>query len=518
MIYRFGPFQLDTHRGLLSGSNGDVQLEPRAWDVLTLLVENHDRIVSRDELISAVWSGRAVSDAAVATPIKAIRRALDDDGSEQRYLKTIRGRGFRFVAPVEVAAEARVETEVPEALPPDPSGRPKIAILPFETLAADPALAAVGEGIPSELIASLSRLRWLDVVARGSTFRFRDGAAGLQVIGSLTGAGYVMSGTVEQNGPSLSVTVELADSRSDTVVWADRIETRRDDLHEVRPRIVREVLAALDLHIPRNEAARARTRPSERLDAWGAYHIGLQHMYRFNPHDNALAEQHLKQATALDPGFSAAFSARSFAQFQRAFLRFGQDNAADVAETRRLADLAYELDPDDPYASFSVGRAMWLEHRSEEGLAWLDEAIELDPNFAKAFYTRSSLNLQMNRPEKTQADVGRALELSPLDPLMPPFCAVQALALMQLNDPAAALPWAVRAASSPRAHYIGMYPAMIAPALLGDRDLARYWMGRVLDRRADASVADLFRSIPFQDTAFAQRARQELLDLGLPEG
>ncbi len=179
MIYVFDDFELDSRRAELRRKGTTIPVEPRVFSLLCLLVENRDRVVPREAMIENVWDGRFISEAALSTAIHGVRRALGDDGTAPRYLRTIRGRGFRFVAPVDLQAGPRSVAGIVAAGPvrtgeQSPlSGRPGIAILPFRLLGDPGDHPALAEAIPAELISALSRLRWLAVVARGSTFRFQ---------------------------------------------------------------------------------------------------------------------------------------------------------------------------------------------------------------------------------------------------------------------------------------------------------------------------------------------------------
>jgi TolB-like protein len=265
MNFDFAPFTLSTDRAELVGPEGVIALEPKAFAVLRLLVEHHDRVVSREEMIEVVWGGRFISDAAVSTALKLARRALGDDGTAQSYIKTLHGVGHRFVAPVQRRAVATVAVPlVLEAA--DASGqRPTIAVLPFWQNPDD--RVQTGDGLADEIVSALSRLRWLRVIASESTFRFRQDAVDMAGLRSVLGAGYVLKGRVDLAGNRLRVLVTLIETKGGSVVWSDHLTSALDDIHQSRHDIVAAVIGAMDLQISQVEAAAARTRPSEMLDA-----------------------------------------------------------------------------------------------------------------------------------------------------------------------------------------------------------------------------------------------------------
>jgi TolB-like protein len=319
------------------------------------------------------------------------------------------------------AIPAAPAAEPVPAMPSGPDidgGRPSIAVLPFRLIGSTEAYGAIADAVPAELISSLSRLRWLRVVARGSTFRFRDATPDLDAIREKLGAGYCLSGDVEVFGSGLAISVELSDTREGRVVWGERLSGKVDDVHQMRSDIVNLVTSSMELHISLNEAERVRLRSPESLDAWSVYHVGLRHMYRFNRNDNTIAAQLLTRATELDPGFARAYAARSFTQFQIAFLRYETDTTAAIENARRFAEKCVELDPFDPFGNFTYGRSHWLRGDPEAGQAWLERAVSLSPSFAQGIYAPGWADMMAGRGREAVRQYDTAIGLSPLDPFL----------------------------------------------------------------------------------------------------
>ena len=214
MLLRFGDFEIDTIRAELRGPDGPVPVEPKTFDLLLFLAENPGRLLTRDEMIARVWGGRAVSDSAVATVLKQVRKALGDSAADPHLLKTVHGRGHRFTAEVRIARPAEAVLPAPTDPAPAPGGQPTLAVLPFRLFSPDPRLAPLADAIPAEIISALSRLRWLRVLARESCFRFRSEKADLTALTTVLGAGYVLTGRMEAIGRRLAISVDLADTRN----------------------------------------------------------------------------------------------------------------------------------------------------------------------------------------------------------------------------------------------------------------------------------------------------------------
>jgi len=509
VIYRFAEFELDLARVELRAQGAVCALEPQVFALLALLVENRDRLVSRDEILEKVWDGRVVSDAALASRIKSARQALGDDGKSQRFIRTQHGQGFRFVADTRVvqagatvaaatvpAAQAGIPGRAAHAL--SALGKPSIAVLPFRLVGDAGPYAAIAEALPDELIIDLARLRWLFVTARGSSFRLRAAEADLGEVGRLLGVRYVLSGSLEIQGRSLTVAVELVDTRDAGVVWAERFNGVLADVHRVRDDIRRSVLAALELAIPRHEAELARLNVSEDLDAWSAYHLGLQHVYRFNRKDNAAAAALFQRAIRRDPAFARAHAGLSFVHFQTAFLGNTDDLAGEVGEARRFASRAVELDAMDPFVNFAMGRTHWLSGDLDGALPWLERATALSPNYAQGIYARAWTETLSGRALEGRGHVDFAMRLSPLDPLYYGMLGTRAFSHLMLGEHSEAARWAERAARAPGAHVLIAMIASAAQALAGDEESSGAWAANVRERGPALSRDDFFRSFPMK--------------------
>jgi TolB-like protein len=518
MLYRFGPFELDTARAELRADSAIRPVEPQVFALLTLLVENRERLVSRDELLDKVWDGRIVSDAALASRIKSARQALGDDGRSQRFIRTIHGQGFRFVADVRIARAIQLNDPPPLELhagqPATPSTRPSIAVLPFRLVGDAGPYGAIADALPHELLTELSRLRWLFVTARGSSFRLRAEDADMREIGRVLGVRYCLTGTVDVAGPSLVVTVELVDTHSAGVVWADRFHGSVDDVHAIREDIRSRILTALELQIPMHEANLARLTVTENLDAWSAYHLGLQHMYRFNRTDNAVATALFQQAVAQDPGFARAQAGLSFVHFQTAFMRHTDDLAGESDLARRYAQRGVELDPLDPFVNFAMGRTYWLSGDLEGGLAWLERATTISPNYAQGIYAQAWTETLAGRGLQGRAHVDLSMRLSPLDPLYYAMLGTRAFTHMVVGEDLAAADWAERAARSPGAHVLIAMIAAATQAMIGDDAKAVRWAANVRERNPVLAREDFFRAFPMKSEVTRARVASALSGLG----
>lgn len=521
LTYRFESFELDPGKFELRERGQAKRLEPQVLSLLILLASNADRLVSKDEIIEEIWGGRIVSEAAVASRVKAARQALGDDGKEQRFIRTIHGRGFRFGAPVAFAqgqdsARNSAEPVTAEMVTPIASeDRPSIAVLPFHLVGGPGPLSVIADALADELIGDLSRLRWLLVIARTSSFRFRGQDIGCEQVGAALGVRYCVTGTLEEVRGNAILSVTLARTCDRTVVWAERFTARRDELHDLRCEILEAVVANLETRIIRNEVERARRMPEGGLDAWSSYHLGLDHMFRFNRSDNARAASLFARALERDPEFSRALSGLSFTRFQDCFLQYSPDPDAMAEQARSFAERAVQCDPLDPFAHLNLGRSLWFADAVPESMERLSAAITLSPNYAQAIYSKAWA-------EMTQCDVGHsdenaelALRLSPLDPLRYAMLGVRSVSALMRGDHESAVEWGERAARSPGAHKHIAVIAAIAAEAAGQHERAAQWIGRARQLDPQVSRATFMRSFPFAATGGREIIERALLGTGL---
>ena len=493
-------------------------LEPQVFSLLAFLVEHRERLVPKEELFEKLWDGRVVTDSALTSRIKSARQALGDSGKAQRFIKTIHGKGFRFVEDVQVGHSAGLVLPGGGDERPDvsieTSQRPSIAVLPFKSEADAGPYATLADGLAHELITELARLRWLLVIARGSSFRFREPDVDLREVGRLLGVRYCLSGDVETNGQELVVTTELSDTRTGEVVWGERYTGYVDDVHAVRAEIKSRILTSLEIQIPLHEAAGARLISTDNLDAWSAYHLGLQHLYRYSRTDNAAATKLFEHAVKQDENFARAHAGLSFVHFQTAFMRQTDDIPGEIALARSCAQRGLDIDPLDPFANFTMGRSYWLESDLDSARSWLERATSLSPNYAQGMYALAWTNTIAGDEQDGREQLDLAMRLSPLDPLYYAMLGARGFTHIAREEYAEAVVWTERAARSPGAHVFMAVLAAAAQSLAGDKPRAEAWAANVRERGPLIRSADFFRGYPVRAEPMRTRIADALQELG----
>src|SRR5580698_10953472 len=367
VLFFFADQTLDMNRRELRRGSERIAVEPQVFDLLIYLVQNRDRVVSKDDLLASVWGGRIVSDSTLTSRINAARKAVGDSGEEQKLIRTIARKGFRFVGDVhgpirDAPAHAEPADEAQQssrpALPlPD---RPAIAVLPFTNMSDDRAQDYFSDGISEDIITALSKLRWFFVIARNSSFVYKGKAVHLKQIADELGVGYVVEGSVRKVGDRVRITAQLNDVGTGSHIWAQRYDRDLADVFAVQDEITEAIVAAIEPQLYAAENFRARRKPPDSLDAWDLVMRALSHYWRVTRQDNVVAQALLEKATAIDPHYGQAFGLLATSHTFSAHMGW-QDTAAAAPVAERAAAAAILADSEDPWAHFALGGVYLFE-------------------------------------------------------------------------------------------------------------------------------------------------------------
>jgi TolB-like protein len=267
LLYLFEECVVDTDRRELRRQANLIPLEPKVFDLLVHLIEQRERVISKDDLLASLWDGRIVSESALSTCINAARSAIGDSGDAQRLIKTLPRKGVRFIGEVrEDQTQTRaVESRRPPFALPD---RPSIAVLPFANLGGDPRQEYFSDGISGDIITELSRFTELMVIARNSTFQYKGKAVDVREVGRELGARYVLEGSIRRIGDRIRINAQLIDATIGANRWADRYDRDLRDVFAVQDEVTRTIVALLVAHVNNADAERTLLKPPT---AWEAY-------------------------------------------------------------------------------------------------------------------------------------------------------------------------------------------------------------------------------------------------------
>lgn len=413
MPYLFENFALDGDRRELRRGNELIPVEPQVFDLLQYLIRNRERVVSKDDLIEVVWQGRIVSDATLASRINAARSALHDSGEEQRLIRTILRRGLRFVGTVSEEGEVPAPVEKPKPALGIPA-RPSIAVLPFVNLSGDPEQDYFADGMVEDIITGLSRIRWLFVIARNSSFTYKGRAVDVKQVGRELGVRYVLEGSVRKVGSRVRITGQLIDAEDGSHIWAERYDRELTDMFALQDEITISVVAAIEPNLRRAEIERVRRQRPDSLDAYDLLLRALPDVYTFMPRGAAKGLPLLDQALAIEPSYALAHGFAAWAH-QSLYIRGGLQ-AENHANSIRHAHAAIEHGSGDAMAlalaGFTIGIVEHDRRLADEAFA---QALTLSASCAFV-YAFGCVSVAYGADAARAIDwAEQALRLNPLD-------------------------------------------------------------------------------------------------------
>ena len=426
MIYLFEDYSLDVERQELRCGADLVAVEPQVLDLLQYLIENRERVASKDDLIEHVWGGRIVSDSTLTSRITSARQAIGDNGEDQRLIRTIARKGMRFVGEVRedrnafatgVTSDAisAPESGSPGTPAPRPPEKPSIAVLPFTNMSGDPEQEYFSDGITEDIISALSRLRWFFVIARNSTFVYKGHAVDVKQVGRDLGVRYVLEGSVRKSGQRLRISAQLIDAASGNHIWVERYDRELTDIFALQDEITTSVIAAIEPKLVAAEAVRVESRSTSDLDAWDLVARALSHYWRLAAEDNDKAIALLRKAVEQYPNYAPAHSMLGFALLVSGHMGW-VISAEDRELASRLAHRARELDDSDPWAYLALGYLAFTSRQTDEAVRMFRTALDLNPNFVAAHGYIGWAFAFDGRSEEAIAHAKQALRMSPRDP------------------------------------------------------------------------------------------------------
>jgi TolB-like protein/Tfp pilus assembly protein PilF len=504
MTLSFGDYEIDLKRRELRRAKRPVHVEPQVFDLLVYLVRNRNRVVSKDDLIASVWNGRTVSDSTFTSRINAARKAIGDSGVDQKLIRTVPRKGFRFVAvaneqsnrvdPVGTPAD-QIHDQPSAALPlPD---RPAIAVLPFNNMSDDPEQEYFSDGISEDIITALSKLRWFFVIARNSSFIYKGKSVHMKQVSDELGVRYVVEGSVRKSGDRVRITAQLNDVSTGSHVWAEHYDRDLTDVFAVQDEITEAIVAAIEPQIYAAENFRARRKPPNSLDAWDLVMRALSHYWRVTRQDHLVAQALLEKAIAIDPDYGQALSVLATSHMFGVHLGWADIvTAAPIAERSALA--AVQADSEDPWAHNALGSVYFSTRRLDNSLAEFELALQLNPNFSLAQgYYALALSYSGRWQEAYEA-AQRAIRLSPRDPSSAIYYGIAAYAQFVGKNYVEAINLS-REAIRQRGDLTGAYRVLtVAAGMAGQAEVARAALQELRRAQPNISLAWIANQLPWK--------------------
>jgi len=522
--YLFENCLLDTDRRELRRGSELVAIPPQVFDLLDYLIRNREHVVSKDDLIAAIWEGRIVSETALTTRLNAARSAIGDTGEEQRLIKTLPRKGFRFIGPVREAEDPAIATaaNTPKELRTPAvtlADKPSIAVLPFTNLSSDPEQEYFVDGIVEDIITALSHFKALFVTARNSSFTYKGRAVDVKQVGRELGVRYILEGSVRKAANRVRITGQLVDTATGTHLWAERFDGGLDDIFGLQDQVTESVVGAIAPAVEKAEIERTKRRSTENLDAYALYLRGLAKFYQFAKQANEQALHLFNGAVELDPDFACAYGRAAACYGAAKGNSYFPITPNEIAEMTRLAQRAVELGKDDAIALATGGFAlMYVGNDLGVGANLIDRALVLNSNLAEAWSNGGWAKNWLGEPKLAIERFARAMRLSPVDPTVGLMRSGTAYAHFLLGHYDEAASWAAIALQDNPDFQPALRQAAASNAMAGRLDQAHKAMARLQRLNPTLRVSNLKDVLgPYQHAEDLARYADGLRRAGLPE-
>jgi TolB-like protein/class 3 adenylate cyclase/cytochrome c-type biogenesis protein CcmH/NrfG len=489
--FRFDNYVIDVDRRELRHSGDVVALEPQVFDLLVYLVHNRDRVVSKDDLLRAIWGGRIVSESALTSRITAVREAIGDTGGAQRLIRTTPRKGIRFIGGVHEEQEPAPSSS--------PAPRLSIVVLPFVNLSHDPEQEYFADGVTGDLTTDLSRISGAFVIARSTAFNYKGKPIDMKQLGRELGVRYALEGSVRRIADQVQVNVQLIDTESGAHVWADRFETDRANLTRAHRDITGRLAWTLNLKLVRDVGRRIEQERRDDPAAQDLVMLGWAWWHRPRSASTMQeARQAFERALKVDPrsidarvGLARTLSVELIGNFGP---RPKVDFRHESERIERLLLEAIESEPNDARAHATMGRLRRHQNRLTEARIEFEAAIASDPNDSFAHVQLALTLLYAGEPGAAVPEAETALRLSPGDPQLWGYYWPLGFCRLLLNEIDAAEELLIRArTANPRNWHIHFLLAA-ASGLRGDVDSAKRALAESLKRNPNVDSLSAYRA------------------------
>jgi TolB-like protein/Flp pilus assembly protein TadD len=523
--YLFEDYALDTDRRELHRATEVIVVTPQVFDLLDYLIRNRERVVSKDDLINAVWNGRIVSDAALTTRMNAARSAIGDTGEKRRLIKTLPRKGFRFVGTVhqdDGRAVSPTSSAASGTVTPIHTSPPRLSIvvLPFANIGGDREQDYFIDGVTESLTTDLSRINGAFVIAHSTSLTFKGKAVDVTKLGRELNVRYVLEGAVQRSGNRLRVNVQLIDAETRANLWADRFDKPMTNLLEMQDEIVARLANALDAQLIEAEARRAERSPHP-----DAIDLCFQGRHSLNegrsPENLARARCFFERALALDPENVEALVGKAQIDLTTATAFMVDDREARFAMAEVTLNKVLSMVPRHARAHALFGTLQLFTRRAVQAIGEFEQALALDRNLATAHAMIGFAKVFIGRGAESEAHTQQAFRLSPRDTNAYRWMHNLGVAKLILGADAEAVDWLRRSLEVNRNYPIVHFQLAAALALVGSLDEAQASVRAGLALDPAFTIRRTRGLILSSDPTFragSNRIRDGMLMAGVPEG
>jgi adenylate cyclase len=562
--FEIGDWVVDPDSGRLRRGDDEVKLEPKVMAVLVCLAQQPGKVFSREELESTVWAGTVVGYDALSNSVIKLRKALGDDRRNPRYIETVSKKGYRLVAEVR---PHRLDTGITEAgtspvnevhvgspdtgsqrprfvtlaigvlvavgvgvslvigLDPfglrqaddDTASKPAIVVLPFKNLSDDPQQEYFSDGITDDLITDLSRVGGLRVVARQSSYFYKNQDVQIDKVAKDLGVQYILAGSVRKHGKNIRINVQLTNASTGGTAWAERYDRTSENFFGMQDAITGKIVGAMLTRVPDRQAAREPVRATRNFAAYDKFLLGQQYTARRNQQGYERAVEAYEQAIALDPNYARAYGALAVS-VSFAYRLGWTDLSTSEARARamELAKKAYELDPGSPQVNWSLGFVHLFRQEYAQAETAAKRSVELSPSYADGYGLLAFVSNLRGEPADAVRYIKKAITLNPYHTFDYPWnLGLAYYNLGRYEEAATALEDAIN--RNDNALWVRLYLAA-SYVRLGRMDDAKWEIDNVYFKYPDTTLKNFSVGLPLENKDQMQAVLTDLRKAGLHEG
>jgi len=557
--FEIGDWQVDPDSGRIRCGNNEVKLEPKVMAVLVCLAQQPGKVFSREELEATIWAGTVVGYDALSNSVIKLRKALGDERSNPRYIETVSKKGYRLVAEVKprpgeagtssgiTSPGASLDTGRRRAAIPllavgalvvvglvvslvvglDPFGlrqsvdntnsKPAIVVLPFKNLSDDPKQEYFSDGITDDLITDLSRINGLQVMARQSSYFYKNQGVPMDKIAKDLGVQYILDGSVRKYGENIRINVQLTNASSGSTEWAERFDRTSKNFFGTQDAITRKIADAMLKKMSDREAIRPPIRSTNSFKAYDKFLLGQQYTARRTKQDYERAVEAYEQAIALDPDYARAYGA--LAVTESFAIRYGWSDLSTSegrARAMELAKKANELDPDSPQVKWALGFVHLFRQEYAQAEAAAKRSVELSPSYADGYGLLAFVSNMRGKPANAERYIKKAIALNPYHTFDYPWnLGLAYYNLGRYKDAVVALEDAARRNDNALWVHLYLAASYVRLGRLGD---AEWEIEKVSITYPDTTLKNFSVALPLENKEQRQAVISDLRKAGLREG
>jgi TolB-like protein/DNA-binding winged helix-turn-helix (wHTH) protein/Tfp pilus assembly protein PilF len=562
--FYIGDWQVTPAQGLLTRGSESAHLEPKAMEVLVYLASHPGEVITREELERDVWHGAVVGYDAVTSTVIKLRRALQDNARQPRFIATIPKKGYQLIATISyseeeskteantyISSETIAETQqkpkprskrrgsmliavlagvvffglvwlwstTPSGSMTQPPGNistlpPSIVVLPFENISDDPKQEYLADGMTEDIITDLSRLSNLLVIASNTSIKYKGRQVTPEEVGADLNVGFVLKGSIRQLGKSVRVNVQLVNTKTGFNAWAQRYDRNVTEVFAVQDAVTHRIVEALSVKITNQEKQRRLVRATDSLKAYDFFQEG-QKLFKVSTKETHMqARDMYRKAIELDSNYGRAYGAMAVT-LTNDFRRGWTDTPVETLDRALvLAKKAVALDDSAPQTYWALGFVYLARKEYDSAEKAAEQAISIAPNYADGYGLLALINSYLGQSKKAIELNNKAIRYNPYYTFE--YLIVYGIAYYTMGDYDAAITVLEQAQErNPNAVQIKL-PLVASYVRVGRQDDAEWAVTEIRSLSPTASISDLEKTIPYKPE-LKRAFLEDLRKAGLPE-